>query len=68
VVHVTSSRRSREDEAEDERVDTADFIGLFYPYFAFFVILCPRGICFRWAYKYDLRELGLLATSSGFQF
>jgi hypothetical protein len=39
MVHVASSRRSREDEAEDERVDVTGCIGLFYPNFAIFIVL-----------------------------
>jgi hypothetical protein len=40
---VASSRRSREDEAEDEQVNAMDCIGLFYPKFVIFVVLGPRG-------------------------
>jgi hypothetical protein len=39
VVHVTLSRRSGEDEVEDERIDATGCIRVFYPYFAVFVIL-----------------------------
>jgi hypothetical protein len=44
VVHVASSQRSCGDEAEDGRVDATDCIGLFYPYFAVFIVLGSRGI------------------------
>jgi hypothetical protein len=49
VVHMTSSQRSRGDEAKDGRVDVMDCIGLFYPIFAIFVVLDHKGslvICF----------------------
>jgi hypothetical protein len=39
MVHVASSRRSRGDEVEDERVDVTGCIGLFYPNFAIFIVL-----------------------------
>jgi hypothetical protein len=39
MVHVALSRRSREDEAKDGRVDAMGCIGLFYPNFAIFVVL-----------------------------
>jgi hypothetical protein len=39
MVHVTSSRRSRGDKAEDERVDAMGCIRLFYPNFAIFFVL-----------------------------
>jgi hypothetical protein len=39
IVHMTSSRMSREDEAEDRRVDAMDCIKLFYPNFAVFIVL-----------------------------
>jgi hypothetical protein len=42
-VHVASSRRSREDEAEDGQVNAMDCIRLFYPKFVIFVVLGPRG-------------------------
>jgi hypothetical protein len=48
VVHVASSRRSRKDEAEDGRVDAMGCIRLFYPYFAIFIVLGPRGILVFW--------------------
>jgi hypothetical protein len=35
MVHMASSWRSREDEAEDRRVDTTDCIGACHPYFSF---------------------------------
>jgi hypothetical protein len=44
LVHVTSSRRLRKDEAEDGRVDAMSCIGLFYPYFTVFIVLCPMSI------------------------
>jgi hypothetical protein len=44
VVHVTSSRRLREDEAKDGRVDAIGCIRLLYPYFTIFVVLDHRGI------------------------
>jgi hypothetical protein len=46
VVHVASSRRSREDKAEDERVDAID--GLFYLNFTVFIVLGHRGILVFW--------------------
>jgi hypothetical protein len=39
MVHVSSSRRSRGDEAEDERVDATGYIRLFYSNFTVFVVL-----------------------------
>jgi hypothetical protein len=48
VVHVTSSWRSCEDEAEDGQVDATGYIRLFYPNFVVFVVLGPRGILFFW--------------------
>jgi hypothetical protein len=39
VVRVTLSWRSREDEVEDGRIDAANCIGLFYPYFTVLVVL-----------------------------
>jgi hypothetical protein len=44
VVHVASSRRSREDEIKDGRVDAMGCIGPFYPYFIVFIVLGPRVI------------------------
>jgi hypothetical protein len=44
VVHVASSRRLCEDEAEDGWVNAMGCIGLFYPYFTIFIVLGPRGI------------------------
>jgi hypothetical protein len=44
MVHVASSRRSRENEAKDRRVDATGCIKLFYPYFVIFAVLGPRGI------------------------
>jgi hypothetical protein len=48
VVHVASLWRSHEDEAEDGWVDVTGYIGLFYPYFAIFVVLGSRGISVFW--------------------
>jgi hypothetical protein len=44
MVHVTSSRRSREDKVKDGRVDAMYCIRPFYPYFADFVLLDLSGI------------------------
>jgi hypothetical protein len=44
MVHVTSSRRSRQDEPENGRVDATGCIKLFYPKFAVFIVLGPRAI------------------------
>jgi hypothetical protein len=43
MVHMTSSRRLREDEFEDGRVDVMGCISLFYPNFAIFIVLGPKG-------------------------
>jgi hypothetical protein len=43
MVHVTSSQRSRGDEAKDERVNAMGCIILFYPNFAVFVALGHKG-------------------------
>jgi hypothetical protein len=43
MVHVASSRRPHKDEADDGRVDAMGCIGLFYPYFAIFVVLGSKG-------------------------
>jgi hypothetical protein len=43
MVLVTSSRRSRGDKAEDERVDAMGCIRLFYPNFAVFFVLGHKG-------------------------
>jgi hypothetical protein len=48
MVHVASSWRSREDEVEDRRVDAMGCIRLFYPNFAIFDVLDPRGILVFW--------------------
>jgi hypothetical protein len=48
VVHVISSRRSREDEVKDSPVDAMSYIGLFYPNFVIFVLLGSRGILVFW--------------------
>jgi hypothetical protein len=39
MVHVALSWRSRGDKVKDGRVDTTGCIGLFYPFFAIFVVL-----------------------------
>jgi hypothetical protein len=44
VVHMVSSQRLCEDEVEDGRVDAVGCVRPYYPYFAIFVILGPRGI------------------------
>jgi hypothetical protein len=44
MVYVASSRRSRGDEAKDERINARGCIRLCYPYFTVFTILCTRGI------------------------
>jgi hypothetical protein len=44
AVHMASSRRSREDEVKDGRVNTTGCIRLFYPYFTVFVVLGHRCI------------------------
>jgi hypothetical protein len=55
MVHVASSWRLRQIDAEDERVDATGCIGPFYPNFAVFIVLGPNGILvfqsFAWAYK-----------------
>jgi hypothetical protein len=43
MVHVASSWRSREDNAEDGPVDVTGYIGLFYPNFIVFVVLGHKG-------------------------
>jgi hypothetical protein len=48
MVHVASSCRSYEDEAEDGRVDATDYIGLCHPYFAVFIILDHNAILVFW--------------------
>jgi hypothetical protein len=48
VVHVASSQRTHEDEVKDEWVDATDCIRPFYPYFAVFIVLDPRGILVFW--------------------
>jgi hypothetical protein len=58
VVHVTSSRRSREDKAEDGQVDAMSCIRFLYPYFAIFVVLGPSG-CYTtkcYTLEYDSTE------------
>jgi hypothetical protein len=44
MVHVESSRRSSGDQIEDGWVDAMGCIGLYYPYFAVFIVLDRRGI------------------------
>jgi hypothetical protein len=44
VVHVASSRRSREDEVKVRWVDMMDCIRLFYSNFAVLIVLDARGI------------------------
>jgi hypothetical protein len=44
VVHVAWSRRLRQDEAEDGRVDATGCVGPFYPKIIIFYVLGPRGI------------------------
>jgi hypothetical protein len=39
MVHMTSSWRPCEDEADDRRVDVMGCIGVFYPNFAVFIVL-----------------------------
>jgi hypothetical protein len=48
MVHVASSRRSREDEAKDEWVNAMSYIGLFYANFAIFIVLGPKGNLVFW--------------------
>jgi hypothetical protein len=48
VVHVTSSRRLREDKVKNGRIDAMSCIGLFYPYFTVFIVLCPMSILVCW--------------------
>jgi hypothetical protein len=44
MVHVESSRRSSGDQIEDGWVDAMGCVGLYYPYFAVFIVLDRRGI------------------------
>jgi hypothetical protein len=48
VVHVALSQMSRDDEAEDGRVNAMGCIVIFYPNFTIFVVLAPRGILVFW--------------------
>jgi hypothetical protein len=48
MVHMASSRRSHGVEAKDGRVDAMSCIRLFYPNFAAFTELGPRGILVFW--------------------
>jgi hypothetical protein len=70
MVHMILSRRLRQDQVEDERVDTTCCVGPCYPYFVVFIVLDHRGILVFWffasAYKYDPRGMCLLVTSSIF--
>jgi hypothetical protein len=43
MVHMTSSRRLHEDEAEDGRVDVTGCIRVFYPNFVVFFVLDHKG-------------------------
>jgi hypothetical protein len=43
MVHVTSLRRLCGDKAEDGWVDATGCIGLFYPNFTIFIVLCHKG-------------------------
>jgi hypothetical protein len=43
MVHVASSQRLRRDEAEDRLVDVTGCIGLFYPNFTIFIVLCHKN-------------------------
>jgi hypothetical protein len=52
MVHVASSQRSCEDEAEDGRVDVTSYIKLFYPNFAIFFVLSHMGsLVISFSYK-----------------
>jgi hypothetical protein len=55
MVHVVSSWRLHQIEAEDEWVDATDCIGPLYPNFAVFLVLGHKGVLvfysFDWAYK-----------------
>jgi hypothetical protein len=44
MVHMTSSRRSSRDQAEDGRVDTIGYIRPCCPYFFVFIVLGPSDI------------------------
>jgi hypothetical protein len=44
VVHVAPSRRLRRRQVEDGRVDVTGCVGPYYPTFAVFNVLGPRGI------------------------
>jgi hypothetical protein len=44
VVHVASTRRSREEQVEDGRVDTTDFVRPFYLKIDVFFILCHMTV------------------------
>jgi hypothetical protein len=62
VVHVAPSRRLRQRQVEDGRVDATDCVRPCYPTFVIFNVLGPRGIVviypFAWAYIYDPRVDG----------
>jgi hypothetical protein len=57
VVHVAPSRRLRQRQVEDGRVDAMGYIRPCYPTFVVFNVLGLRGIVviypFAWAYIYD---------------
>jgi hypothetical protein len=44
IVHVASSLRLHRCQVEDGRVDAMGYVGLCYPCFAIFFVLCPRGV------------------------
>jgi hypothetical protein len=44
VVHVASSRRLRQDQVEDRRVDAMGCVRAYYSYFVVFYVLGNRGI------------------------
>jgi hypothetical protein len=44
MVHVASSQRSREVEAEDERINVTDCVRLFYPNIIVFIVLDSKSI------------------------
>jgi hypothetical protein len=43
MMHVASLWRLRGDKTKDERVDATGCIGLFYPNFVIFIVLCHKG-------------------------
>jgi hypothetical protein len=44
MVHVASSRRLHQVEAEDGQLDAMGCVRPCYPYFTVFILLDPRGI------------------------